>query len=133
MQFFGAQGRDGPQVELFMGLNEGTLSSLVKDSADASAVAESFFPQMLQALDCIAYMGIVHRDVKPENILYVSQPEGLYHFQLADFGLCNRVNNVRTKLGSPVYRAPEMSAGVRSSDDAQSPKIDVWALIVTMI
>jgi serine/threonine protein kinase len=61
-----------------MGLKEGTLESLVESGADAPAVANSAFPQMLQALDCIAWKGIVHRDVKPENILYGSQPDGQY-------------------------------------------------------
>jgi serine/threonine protein kinase len=63
-----------------MGLKEGTLESLVESGADASAIANFVFPQMLQALDCIAWKGIVHRDVKPENILYVSQPDGQYQF-----------------------------------------------------
>jgi serine/threonine protein kinase len=61
-----------------MGLKEGTLESLVESGADASAVANSVFPQMLKALDCIAWKGIVHRDVKPENILYISHPDGQY-------------------------------------------------------
>jgi serine/threonine protein kinase len=58
-----------------MGLKEGTLESLVESGVDASAVTNSAFPQMLQALNCIAWKGIVYRDVKPENILYVSQPD----------------------------------------------------------
>jgi hypothetical protein len=36
-----------------MGLKEGTLGSLVESGADASAIANSVFPQMLKALDCI--------------------------------------------------------------------------------
>jgi hypothetical protein len=37
-----------------MGLKEGTLESLVESGADTSTIANSVFPQMLQALDCIA-------------------------------------------------------------------------------
>jgi hypothetical protein len=46
-----------------MGLKEGSLESLVKSGANVSAVATTVFPQMLQALDFIAWKGIVHRDV----------------------------------------------------------------------
>jgi len=67
-----------------MGLKEGTLESLIESGVDAPTVADFVFPQILQALDCIAWKGIVLRDVKPENILYVSQLGGQYQFQLGD-------------------------------------------------
>ena len=112
-----------------MGLKEGTLESMV-ESADGlpTSVADSLFPQMLQALDCLAYNGIVHRDVKPENILYVSQPGGQYQFQLGDFGLCNRVVDAATFAGSRMYMAPEMFR-----KGGQTSKLDVWSLFVTML
>jgi serine/threonine protein kinase len=111
-----------------MGLKEGTLESLVESGADASAVANSVFPQMLQALDCIAWKGIVHRDVKPENILYISQPNGQYQFQLGDFGLCNRIVEAATFAGSRLYMPPEML-----QEGNQTHKVDVWSLFVTML
>jgi serine/threonine protein kinase len=111
-----------------MGLKEGTLESLVENGADTSAVANSVFPQMLQALDCIASRGILHRDVKPENILYISQPGGQYQFQLGDFGLCNRAVDAATSVGTPLYLAPEMFL-----EGDQTHKVDVWSLFVTML
>jgi serine/threonine protein kinase len=111
-----------------MGLKEGTLESLVESGVDASAVANSAFPQMLQALDCIAWKGIVHRDVKPENILYISQPDGQYQFQLGDFGLCNRIVDAATFAGSRLYMPPEMF-----QEGDQTHKVDVWSLFVTML
>jgi serine/threonine protein kinase len=111
-----------------MGLKEGTLESLVESGADASALANSVFPQMLQALNCITWKGIVHRDVKPENILYVSQPDGQYQFQLGDFGLCNRIIDAATFAGSRLYMPPEMF-----QEGDQTHKVDVWSLFVTML
>jgi len=111
-----------------MGLKEGTLESLVESGANASAVANSVFPQMLRALDCVEWKGIVHRDVKPENILYVSQPGGQYQFQLGDFGLCNRVVDAATFAGSRTYMAPEMFR-----KGGQTSKLDVWSLFVTIL
>lgn len=112
-----------------MGLKEGTLESLVESGGGLpTPVADSAFPQMLQALDCLAYNGIVHRDVKPENIFYLSQADGQYRFQLGDFGLCNRVVNATTCAGSPMYMAPEMFRR-----GGQTSKLDVWSLFVTML
>jgi len=112
-----------------MGLKEGTLESLVESGGGLpTPVADSVFPQMLQALDCLAYNGIVHRDVKPENILYVSRPGGEYQFQLGDFGLCNRIIDAATFAGTYLYMPPEM---LQEGD--QTHKVDVWSLFVTML
>jgi serine/threonine protein kinase len=110
-----------------MGLKEGTLEALVENGAEASAIANSVYPQMLQALDCIAWNGIIHRDVKPENILYITQPGGEYQFQLGDFGLCNRAVDATTFVGTQLYMAPEMFR-----KGGQTSKLDVWSLFVTM-
>lgn len=110
-----------------MGLKEGNLKSLI-ESGRCPPVADAVFQQMLQALDCLAWKGIVHRDVKPENILYISQPDGKYQFQLGDFGLCNRVIDAATLAGSPLFMAPEMF-----QEGGQTHKVDVWSLFVTML
>lgn len=110
-----------------MGLKEGTLESLVESKADVSVIANSVFQQMLEALDCIAWKKIIHRDVKPENILYVSR-DGQYHFQLGDFGLCNRFVDASSVVGSRIYMAPEMFLGGK-----QTHKVDIWSLFVTML
>lgn len=111
-----------------MGLKEGTLESIIKSSDGFStSIADFLFPQMLQALDCLAYNGIIYRDVKLENILYTSQPGGQYQFQLGDFGLCNRVVDASAFAGSYIYMAPEMFR-----KGGQTSKLDVWSLFVTM-
>ena len=104
------------------------MESLVENGTDAINTANSVFPQMLKALDCVAWKGIIHRDVKPENILYTSQPHGQYQFQLGDFGLCNRAIDARTFAGSRLYMAPEMF-----QEGDQTHKVDVWSLFVTML
>lgn len=111
-----------------MGLKEGTLVSLIESGVNAVTLAMSVFPQMLQALDFIASKDIVHRDVKPENILYVSLPNGKYQFQLGDFGLCNRALFATSHAGTDVYMAPEIVWG-----GIQTHKVDVWSLYVTLI
>ena len=91
-------------------------------------IANAVLPHMLQALDHIASQGIIHRDVKPENILYVTQPDGQYWFQLGDFGLCGRCVDAAPVAGSRLYMAPEMFVG-----GVQTSKVGVWSLFVTMM
>ena len=113
-----------------MGLKEGNLASLVRQSGQALQlidVADKVFEHMLQALDCLAIQGIVHRDLKPENILYCSL-QGQLHFQLGDFGLSNRQTIAETRVGTPLYMAPEFF-----ESGQQTNKVDVWSLYVTIL
>lgn len=112
-----------------MGLKDGSLESLVNDGCPIPIqnLVGTILHHMLQAIDCLASKGLVHRDVKPENILYVLRSDG-YHFQLGDFGLSNRQANAATIVGSPLYMAPEIVRGAQ-----QTHKMDVWSLYVTML
>lgn len=108
-----------------MGLKEGSLESLCLSGTTFNA--ETLFSHMLQALDHLAFRKIIHRDVKPENILYVTRPDG-HQFQLGDFGVCNSTVSAKTRIGTPIYMAPEVASGGQ-----QTPKADVWSLFVTMV
>lgn len=108
-----------------MGLKDGTLKDLLLDPHLPQVpdrderVAKLVIRHMLQALDFLSVHGIVHRDVKPENILYtrtsgVNEDECL--FQLGDFGLSNHQSVAKSVAGTEIYMAPGGQAWLGEAD-----------------
>ena len=89
-----------------------------------------WLPQISSALDFIHSNNWVHRDVKPENILFDSN----YNPYLTDFGILKNFTLINEKaatislgsfIGSPQYMAPEQHLGEKNS-----AKTDQFALAV---
>ncbi|CAK7199526.1 hypothetical protein SEUCBS139899_002206 [Sporothrix eucalyptigena] len=125
---------DRGEAEIFCGLKDGALDALVRSGSYAPSLslenlAQRVLHHMLQALDVLACRGVVHRDVKPENIFYVQRADG-YHFQLGDFGLSNHANIATSgRVGTGIFMAPEMYSG----NGLRTHKVDVWSLFVSIL
>ena len=91
--------------------------------------ARLYFLQVLDALQFLHSNGIVHRDLKAEN-LFLSKD--LKSVKLGDFGFSNYFSGddclLSTWCGSPPYAAPELFEGRAYS----GPKADVWSLGVLL-
>ncbi|XP_018431587.1 PREDICTED: NUAK family SNF1-like kinase 1 [Nanorana parkeri] len=89
--------------------------------------ARRFFRQIVSAVHYCHKNGIVHRDIKLENILL---DENL-NVKLADFGLSNlyyKKQVLETYCGSPLYASPEIVKGL----PYHGPEVDCWALGVLL-
>ncbi|KPM35528.1 hypothetical protein AK830_g11033 [Neonectria ditissima] len=132
VDYISSQGWNNPVVEIFMGQGEGTLATLIRNgcSMPVPKLARLALHHMLQAIDRLAVEGIVHRDVKPEDIIYTASQhyQSRYHFQLGDFGLANFQHVATSPVGTLIYTAPEVFQTVR-----QTHKADVWSLFATML
>ena len=91
--------------------------------------------KLLLALRYCHELGIVHRDVKPENFVYEngrsnSEPK-LIDFGLSNAGTSSGGTSMQTFCGTLPYQAPEMFALATGSDAAYDSKVDMWAVGVT--
>jgi serine/threonine protein kinase len=87
---------------------------------------------MFSALEYLAGLRLIHRDVKPANILAVVEEQTLLKVLLADFGEAKQLSMTRAAAsiaGTPLYMAPEM----REEEEAKSPKADVFSAGVVAV
>ena len=90
----------------------------------------SMLLQCAEALDAAHKSGLIHRDIKPDNIFAAASPEGL-RFKLLDFGLAKEmaVDSTLTQtgvvIGTPLYMSPE-----QIRDEQMDARSDLYALAV---
>lgn len=102
---------------------DGDLSTLPISNEDGSIdIAE----QVTKGLAHIHAHGIIHRDIKPRNLLY-NHLNGKIVVKIADFGIAKKlgagIDFAETAIGTPYYLSPEVCTGA-----PYDYKTDMWAL-----
>ncbi len=107
-------GEAGDTVFLVMPyLSGGSLADrLARDRTVAPVAAAAIGAQVAAALDFAHRRGVVHRDVKPDNILF--DEDG--HAVVTDFGIATarfhaRLTGTGRAMGTPHYMSPEQAMG----------------------
>lgn len=112
---------------LIMELCDGSYADRMRTSPLGAAETRDLGVKIADALAAAHQLGVLHRDVKPANILYSRFGEPA----LADFGLAvlaeARDSSVTLEVLTPAYAPPEMFRHC-----APSPAVDVYALCATL-
>ena len=112
-----------------------SLSHLLRRHERLSVpLAVELVVQVGQALQVVHDGEVVHRDLKPDNILLVEVRPGHYHVKLLDFGIAKYLDEEGPALtqagmvfGTPEYMAPEQAKG-----EPVDPRADIYALGVIL-
>ena len=114
------------------------LDVLMQNSALPEDAARRLFRQVAMAIAYMHGQNIVHRDVKPENVMVTASSASL-KATLIDFGLaraCNAPRGCLTFCGTPLYLAPELIATFRAEPHdptrGYGMAVDAWSLGVLL-
>uniref|UniRef100_A0A8C3HJY8 Rho-associated protein kinase n=1 Tax=Chrysemys picta bellii TaxID=8478 RepID=A0A8C3HJY8_CHRPI len=106
----------------------GDLVNLMSNYDVPEKWAKFYTAEVVLALDAIHSMGLIHRDVKPDNMLLDKHG----HLKLADFGTCMKMDEtgmVRcdTAVGTPDYISPEVLKS-QGGDGCYGRECDWWSV-----
>ena len=103
-----------------------TLADLVKYFAPGTHSLAVIVQEVLKALKHLHNKGVMHRDIRPDNILLGKNGQ----VKLIDFGSSTKVTELHSLIGTRWFMAPEL---IESDVQVYDHKIDIWALGVTLI
>ncbi|MEZ4320611.1 MAG: serine/threonine-protein kinase [Myxococcota bacterium] len=123
-----------PAVALVMELLEGeSLREVLERGPISVGAASIVFEDLADALIYAHGKGVVHRDVKPDNVFLAEEEDESLRPVLLDFGIAridtmNAITRAGIKVGTPLYMSPEQVDDPRQVDG----RADVFSLGVVL-
>jgi len=120
---------DGSELVSMEYVDGGTLLGVLQQRGPLDLKeAQDIASQFLAGLEAIHQAGLVHRDVKPENIMITRAGRVV----LMDFGLAKQEDSgAGTVSGTPAYMAPEQAAGLKV--DARADVYSAGVVLAEMV
>jgi serine/threonine-protein kinase len=108
-------------MELLSG--ESLDKRLAREGTLALDVAVDLLLPICDAIDQVHRAGVIHRDVKPSNILLAQRDDGSVTPKLVDFGVATlrerrMITGALGPIGTPTYMSPEQARGLDPVDNA---------------
>ena len=100
------------------------MDFLKSNKAFPEPIAREIILQVVQAMLYCHSRGVVHRDLKLENVLFKNTRKDDFFVKVVDFGIAG-VAQDKVDAGTLAYMAPECLDRVGATT---SPAIDVWAI-----
>ena len=120
---------------VYMPLGEWTIQHLIdRPFALNVQTREKLFWQILEGIEFLHSINVMHRDIKPLNMVVVSTSASRPEARLIDFGMAQiGLESDSYMSGTCSYLAPEMWAGAESrSKDKYDEKVDIFAFGLSM-
>ena len=132
---------DGPWYMVMEFLDGGTLAGFMASHGGPISTYETL-EIIAQALSCLQYMhdrGVIHRDLKPDNLFLIEQPDNPRCLKVLDLGIAQISEAIATGpgtstgvvMGTPLYMAIEQLRGGRVT--AQADLFAIGVIIYEML
>jgi len=124
---------EGNRVFLVMEFLEGeSLAQRMQSGPMGVREAVEIAIPVCHALGRAHSLGVVHRDVKPENVFLVRDPSGALRVKVLDFGIVHMRGEVRLTMPGEVFGTPEYLASELARGEQCGPASDLYALGVML-
>ncbi|HEX5063046.1 MAG TPA: serine/threonine-protein kinase [Kofleriaceae bacterium] len=129
--------RDGRPV-MVLELARGTTLTTLLEVSPAPRRVVRLVEQILLGLEHAHAAGLIHRDLKPDNVMVELGPDGTEILRIVDFGIAilrmrdggiegGRLTETGQIVGTPLYMAPELA-----KEEPYDHRVDLFALGVIM-
>lgn len=107
-------------MDIVSGENLGDVLGRIGKLTEEQAI--NVFSQICDALDYAHAKGVVHRNLKPSNIILIPAPSDTFVVKIADFGVAKGIGERETRqslarkgemMGNPLYMSPEQCTGAK--------------------